>query len=198
VCLREPAHDDYSGADFPAGVQTLDGRQALAFVRQRHGLTGGDLDRTHRQQAFLASAVAKLDSEGVFTDLSKLGALLDVAHKDVVVDSGFDPLTFLRQAGSVTRGDVRFYTLPIDGFGTEGGESVNIIDPARVKAVAQALIAGKAVAGADGVGGGPLVPQAQAQAPAQAAVPKPSTVSVNTPLANPRQLNPPPGVPCVD
>ncbi len=92
VCLRQPAHDDYSGADFPAGVQTLDGQQALAFVRQRHNLAGGDLDRTHRQQAFLASAVAKLDAAGVFGDLGRLGALLDVAHRDVVVDAGFDPL----------------------------------------------------------------------------------------------------------
>ncbi|MBR7837766.1 LCP family protein, partial [Actinospica durhamensis] len=142
VCLRQPAHDSYSGANFPAGVQTLDGQQALAFVRQRHNLAGGDLDRTHRQQAFLASAVAKLDAAGVFGDLGKLGALLDVAHRDVVVDAGFDPLAFLRQAGAVTSGDVRFFTLPIKGFATVGGESVNLIDPTQVRTVAQRLLAG--------------------------------------------------------
>ncbi|HET9170366.1 MAG TPA: LCP family protein, partial [Actinospica sp.] len=143
VCLRQPAHDDYSGADFPAGVQTLDGQQALEFVRQRHNLTGGDLDRTHRQQAFLASAAAKLSSAGVFGDLGKLSALLDVAHRDVVVDSGLNPLTFIRQAGAVTSGRVSFYTLPIEGFATEDGESVNLIDPVKVRTDAQDLIAGK-------------------------------------------------------
>ena len=163
VCLRQPAHDDYSGANFPAGVQTLDGAQALAFVRQRHGLTGGDLDRTHRQQAFLASAVAKLDSEGLFTDLTKLGSLLDVAHRDVVVDSGFDPLTFIQQDGAVTAGHVRFYTLPIEGFATEGGESVNLIDPARVRAVAQELLAGKNPDGTAATGNGPQIPQSLAE-----------------------------------
>ncbi len=147
VCLRQPAHDDYSGADFPAGVQTLDGQQALEFVRQRHNLSGGDLDRTHRQQAFLASAVAKLDSEGVFGDLSRLGGLLDVAHRDVVVDSGFDPLTFLRQAGSVTSGHVSFYTLPITGFATEDGESVNLIDPTQVRDDAQGAAVRQGAAG---------------------------------------------------
>jgi LCP family protein required for cell wall assembly len=248
VCLRQPAHDDYSGADFPAGVQTLDGQQALEFVRQRHNLSGGDLDRTHRQQAFLASAAAKLDSEGVFGDLSKLGALLDVAHRDVVVDSGFDPLTFLREDGAVTSGNVSFYTLPIQGFATEDGESVNLIDPDQVREDAQELIAGHTPAGmspGDG-GNGPQIPQSSAEAQAQAqaqqaagqseamtahpvkgarpathppaspatsrhaASPAPAAPASPAPPASPAEqaaaapppapvdLDPPPGVPCVD
>jgi LCP family protein required for cell wall assembly len=248
VCLRQPAHDDYSGANFPAGVQTLDGQQALEFVRQRHNLTGGDLDRTHRQQAFLASAAAKLNSAGVFGDLSKLGALLDVAHRDVVVDSGFNPLTFIRQAGAVTSGKVSFYTLPIEGFATEDGESVNLIDPAKVRTDAQELIAGKIPPGmSTGAGAIPQVPQgatgteaaygdseqlseladaglvgtaaepakshaaaqphhaatsAHAPSPARkpAAPPKPAVVVPSTPTTPPAPVNldPPPGVPCVD
>lgn len=45
VCLKAPVHDSYSGANFPAGPQMVSGTQALAFVRQRHGLPNGDLDR---------------------------------------------------------------------------------------------------------------------------------------------------------
>jgi LCP family protein required for cell wall assembly len=169
VCLRGPVHDWYSGADFPAGLQTLNGAQALAFVRQRHGLTNGDLDRTHRQQAFLASAVHKLRESGVFDDLSKVGALLDVARKDVVVDSGFDLLSFMQQAGAVTSGNVTFYTLPIQGFATEDGESVNVIDPVQVRTVAQRLLAGGVDAGGGSSGAadaelGPVIPQAVEQA----------------------------------
>ncbi len=37
VCLKHPVKGRHSGADFPAGVQQLNARQALAFVRQRHG-----------------------------------------------------------------------------------------------------------------------------------------------------------------
>lgn len=160
VCLNAPVDDSYSGADFPAGVQTLDGAQALAFVRQRHGLANGDLDRTHRQQAFLASAAHKLETEGVFDSLGKLGALIGVAQKDVVVDSGFDVLSFLTRAQAVTSGDVTFYTLPIKGYATVGGESVNIIDPEQVRETAQRLLAGQspdlgtdASASASGQGG---------------------------------------------
>ena len=65
VCLNHAVYDEYSGADFPAGLQTLDAAQALAFVRQRHGLENGDLDRTHRQQAFLLSISHQLQQAGV-------------------------------------------------------------------------------------------------------------------------------------
>ena len=42
-----------SGIDLPKGVSVIKGTQALAFVRQRHGLPNGDLDRIKRQQYFL-------------------------------------------------------------------------------------------------------------------------------------------------
>ncbi|MFD0384961.1 LCP family protein [Streptomyces stramineus] len=81
VCLKKAVRDRYSGADFSAGPQNLDARQALSFVRQRHDLAGGDLDRTHRQQAFLSSVTYKLKSEGVWGDMGKLQGLFDVVKK---------------------------------------------------------------------------------------------------------------------
>ena len=45
VCLNAAVKDSYSGVNLPAGVQTIEGSQALAFVRQRHGLVNGDLPR---------------------------------------------------------------------------------------------------------------------------------------------------------
>ncbi|MDT5135508.1 MAG: hypothetical protein QOE41_4819, partial [Mycobacterium sp.] len=55
VCLKEVVYEPLSGADFPAGWQKLNGPQALSFVRQRHDLPRGDLDRVVRQQAVMAS-----------------------------------------------------------------------------------------------------------------------------------------------
>lgn len=60
VCLKEATKDEFSGANFPAGKQTLTGATGLAFVRQRHGLPRGDLDRIVRQQAYMASLVSKV------------------------------------------------------------------------------------------------------------------------------------------
>ncbi len=133
VCLNHAVNDSYSGADFPAGQQTLNGAQSLAFVRQRHGLTNGDLDRTHRQQAFLTSVTHKLASAGTFTNVGQLASLLDVAKKDVVISAGWDIPTFIRQAGNLTGGNVQFATLPIERFDTVDGQQVNIVDPTTVR-----------------------------------------------------------------
>src|SRR6266568_5111396 len=78
VCLKHSvALDTYSGFYAKkAGYQHLNAKMALAFVRQRHGLINGDLDRTHRQQAFLASVMQQLRTEGVFGDLTKINSLL--------------------------------------------------------------------------------------------------------------------------
>jgi LCP family protein required for cell wall assembly len=140
VCLKHPVHDRYSGADFPAGYQNLNPRQALAFVRQRHGLTGGDLDRTHRQQAFLSSVTHKLKAEGIFGDLGKMQGLLDVVKKDVVIDSSWNVLDFAQQAPNLTGGNVEFHTLPIAGFAERGGESVNLVDPQQIRSIVGRMI----------------------------------------------------------
>jgi LCP family protein required for cell wall assembly len=140
VCLKNAVNDSqHSGAVFPAGLQTITGADALKFVRQRHGLPEGDLDRTHRQQAFITGVITKLRSEGIFGDLGKISSLLDVAKKDVVIDSGWDVLGFLPEAKSLTGGHITFYTLPIEGFASRNGQSVNLIDPIKVRAFVQAL-----------------------------------------------------------
>ncbi|WP_328610804.1 LCP family protein [Amycolatopsis sp. NBC_00345] len=134
VCLNHPVKDSYSGADFPAGHQTLNGSQALSFVRQRHGLDNGDLDRTHRQQAFLASVAHKLRSAGTFTDLPKLQNLIDTAQKDVVISAGWDILSFATQAQNLTGGNLEFSTLPIAGYQKVDGQDVNKVDVDQVRA----------------------------------------------------------------
>ena len=134
VCLNRAVNDSqYSGAVFPAGVQTISGVQALQFVRQRHGLPNGDLDRTHRQQAFITGVITKFRSQGLFGDLGKLQSLLTVAKKDVVIDSGWDVLGFLPQAKALTGGHIIFHTLPIEGYAMRNHQSVNIINIPTVR-----------------------------------------------------------------
>ena len=134
VCLNKAVNDSqYSGAVFPAGVQTITGVQALKFVRQRHGLPNGDLDRTHRQQAFITGVINKFKKQGVFNDLGQVSNLMAVAKKDVVIDSGWDVLSFIPQVKALTGGHIKFYTAPIEKYGYMNKQSVNIIDPVKVK-----------------------------------------------------------------
>ena len=139
VCLKHAVYDEFSGADFPAGRQTLDAEQALAFVRQRHGLENGDLDRTHRQQAFLSSVMRQLQDAGTFTDLGKLKSLMAVARKDVVLSSGWDEEQF-RRMGALAGGSIEYRTLPVVRYDNNNGQDVNIVDPAEIQAeVAEAF-----------------------------------------------------------
>ena len=138
VCLNHPTSDSYSGAHFRAGSQHLNPRQALAFVRQRHGLTNGDLDRTHRQQAFLDSVMHQLQTEGVFSDLTKMQALLTVGKQYVITDAGWNLLDFAAQMRSLTSGHLDFHTLPIQGYETIDGQDANTVDPSAIKAIVHA------------------------------------------------------------
>ena len=140
VCLKNAVDDPkFSGAKFPAGLQTIYGVDALKFVRQRHGLPNGDLDRTHRQQAFIAGVITKFRTQGIFEDIGKISALLNVAKKDVIVDKGLDVLSFLPKAKALTSGKITFHTLPIEGYVMRNGQSVNLIDEAKVKNFVQDL-----------------------------------------------------------
>jgi LCP family protein required for cell wall assembly len=137
VCLNHPVSDSFSGADFKAGYQRLNASQALAFVRQRHGLTNGDLDRTHRQQAFLDSVMQQLRTQGVLGDLTKLQGLLSVAKQYAITDSSWNLLNFSSQMSSLTGGNLVFHTLPIEGYATIDGQSANQINPDQIKSIVQ-------------------------------------------------------------
>jgi LCP family protein required for cell wall assembly len=140
VCLLHPEVDRQSAADFPAGYQTVEGKSALAFVRQRHGLAGGDLDRIKRQQAFLESAANKILSVGTLTNPARLSALFDAAQRSIVLDSGFDLLTFAEQMRTMVAGHLHFTTVPTTAATTTGTDALQA-DPAQVRAIFAAMAA---------------------------------------------------------
>ena len=139
VCLNHPVpYDPNSGFSAAhAGYQHLNAKMALAFVRQRDGLTNGDLDRTHRQQAFLDSVIHQLRSEGVLGDLTKIQALLSVAKQYVITDSGWNLLDLITQMRSLTAGNLTFYTLPIVGYEKIAGQDANEVNPSYIQQLVQ-------------------------------------------------------------
>jgi LCP family protein required for cell wall assembly len=139
VCLKHPVpYDSYSGFyAHRSGYQHLSAVMALAFVRQRHGLLNGDLDRTHRQQAFLDSVMQQLRTEGVLSDLTKINSLLSVAKQYVITDSGWNLLDFASQMRSLTSGNLTFHTLPIVAYATIAGQAANQVDPAVIQRLVQ-------------------------------------------------------------
>ena len=90
----------------------MEGPAALAFVRQRHGLPRGDLDRVVRQQAFLASLAHEVLSAGTLADPAELSGLITAVSRYVVVDPTWDLLAFAAQARGLTAGAISFRTIP--------------------------------------------------------------------------------------
>ena len=139
VCLNHPVpYDPYSGFSAArAGYQHLNAKMALAFVRQRHGLTNGDLDRTKRQQAVIDAVTKQLRSNGVLGDLTKMNALLSVAKQYLITDSGWDLLEFISQMHGLSLGNITFRTLPIQGYFTVDGQDANQVDPSYLQQLVQ-------------------------------------------------------------
>jgi LCP family protein required for cell wall assembly len=141
VCLREPVNDKFSGANFPAGPQVISGPDALAFVRQRHGLPGGDLDRIVRQQAYLAALADKVLSAGTLASPTRIRQLIDATQQSLVLDEDLDLLDFAARMQGLAAGNVMFKTVPVLGDGdSESDGAVLKVDPEAVQAfVAQAI-----------------------------------------------------------
>src|SRR6476660_6274175 len=136
VCLRDAVYEPLSGADFPAGWQTLDGPQALSFVRQRHDLPRGDLDRVTRQQSVMASLAHEVISSKTLSSPSTLGRLQDAVQRSVVLSDGWDIMDFAEQLQKLAAGNVAFATIPVlqeNGWSDDGMQSVVRIDAGEVK-----------------------------------------------------------------
>jgi LCP family protein required for cell wall assembly len=143
VCLKDNVNDPYSGAKFTKGKHTISGVEALEFVRQRHGLLRGDLDRVVRQQVFMAGMAQKVLSAGTLTDPGKLSDLTDAIKKSVVLNQGWDILGFAQQMKGLTGGQLQFQTIPVvnmDYSTPEDGQAIQI-DPSQVRTFVQGLTA---------------------------------------------------------
>src|SRR6195952_4820160 len=143
VCLKDPVYEPLSGADFPAGRQKLDGPRALSFVRQRHDLPRGDLDRVTRQQAVMAELAHQIISSKTMSSPSTLGRLQDAVQRSVVISKGWDIMDFIQQLQSLAGGNVAFATIPVlqeDGWSDDGTQSVVRVDPTQVKDFVSGLL----------------------------------------------------------
>ncbi len=139
---RSVGSDGGSGFKMTAGKHKLGPIQSLEFVRQRHNLPNGDLDRTKRQQYFLAAAFRKVASVGLFFKLKDLG---DAVKKNLFVDDGLKLTDLAQQMNALSADHIVGKRIPFQGFDNNSPVgSVEIIDPARVQRFVKRLIEGPA------------------------------------------------------
>ncbi|WP_456695335.1 LCP family protein [Aeromicrobium sp. P5_D10] len=133
VTLDVPAtvHDRYRDITWTAGRHRMNGDEALDYVGQRAGLPGGDFDRIHRQQYFLRTLLDETLSQELIKKPRTAYKILDLLTENLSVDSQWSvgsmrslllSLRHLRSAG------IEYLTVPLDGTGMEGSQSVVYLD----------------------------------------------------------------------
>ncbi|NYV74736.1 LCP family protein [Streptomyces sp. UH6] len=118
VELEQPIDDDRSHLHIEAGVHRLDGEQALALARTRHGVgDGSDLGRIGLQQKLVKALLEEVTRADLLTDPVRLYRVADAATSGLTADTGLDSLEELAGFGRSLRGlppeAVRTVTLPV-------------------------------------------------------------------------------------
>ncbi len=209
VCVAQPITDSYTGLNLPAGTSTLQGDEALAFLRTRHGVgDGSDLGRISSQQVFLSSLLRTVKSNDTLGSPARLYKLARASASNMQLSQSLNDIGTMVQMGLALRdlplAQVNFVQYP----GTTGGTGVyeGKVEPttyladrlfAKIKADQSFSL------GADSTGIGsetsPTQPNAAPSSPAAAPAPAtpatpatpaaPSSAAPRTPSATPETID---------
>ena len=127
-----------------AGTHLLDGETALAYVRERYTLPGGDLDRVKRQQNWMRAIMRSAASSGVQKDPQRLMAMVDALATHLSTDEGFtieEMRKLVLSLRDVGTGGAKYMTVPVAGTGwsPDGKQSIVKLDNARAKTLWKAV-----------------------------------------------------------
>ncbi|MER6782897.1 MULTISPECIES: LCP family protein [unclassified Streptomyces] len=106
-----------SGLKLPAGTNTIQGEQALQWLRTRYGFEDGtDLGRTHAQHMYMNSMAREFRKNAKLSNPVKLNSLAQAAIKAMVVDPGLNKIDKLydlsMELKKVPTGRITMTTMP--------------------------------------------------------------------------------------
>ncbi|MCT7356536.1 LCP family protein [Streptomyces sp. 15-116A] len=144
VCLEHPVDDRQSKLRLPSGESTVQGEDALAFVRTRHSFGNqGDLDRIKAQQHFLAALMRKMVSGDTLTDPGRLLRLAEAATKALTVDTGIGKVSTLKDIAlelrKVPTRNISFTTVPVRDNPAETVKATVVLDESKAPALFDAI-----------------------------------------------------------
>jgi len=128
VCTKVDIDDPKSHLVLSAGTHTLNGIEALKYVRTRDFDGRGDIGRMQRQQQFMSSVLKKATSTGVLLNPIKIVNFMNATISTVKMDESLskeDLLNLAKQLRGLSSGNVRTLTVPlstangrVDGIGS--------------------------------------------------------------------------------
>jgi len=134
VCTKTSINDPKSHLVMSAGVHTLNGIEALKYVRTRDFDGMGDLGRMQRQQQFMSSVLRKAMSTGVLLNPVKLINFFNAAIATVKTDSALnsaDLVDLAKQVRNLSATKIRTLTVPLSNvnYSVPGLGSTVVWDP---------------------------------------------------------------------
>jgi LCP family protein required for cell wall assembly len=109
---RRMVYNDYAGKLFiniPKGLQVLDGKNALHYVRFRHDALG-DIGRVKRQQDFIKAALKKIQSPSMIPKIPELAhKIIEMVNSDMTPAQGLQLASYL---ASIPSENIHFFTMP--------------------------------------------------------------------------------------
>ncbi|CAN5171477.1 LCP family protein [soil metagenome] len=127
VCVGEAIHDLQIKFDLEPGMHTLQGWDALQFLRSRHGVgDGSDITRISNQQLFLSALMRKVKSSDVLTNPITLYNLAQAATSNMTLSTSLNHLDTMASMAvalkDVPLSNIVFTQYP-GGSGTSGGQN---------------------------------------------------------------------------
>ncbi|MET7680097.1 LCP family protein [Streptomyces sp. NPDC005423] len=105
VTTDQDIDDDKSHLNLKKGTHHLDGKQALAMARTRHGIgDGSDLGRIGLQQKLVKALLGQIAANDLLTDPAKLYDVTDAVTDSLTTDTGLDSLSELIGLGQSLEG----------------------------------------------------------------------------------------------
>jgi LCP family protein required for cell wall assembly len=120
MCIPQRIKDTAAGIDLKAGCQTLNGPEALGFVRTRHAFASQDLQRVQNQRKFLAALTHKATSPGTLLNPFRIVPFVLRSTSDFSVDQDdhlYNLAGFAWAMRGLTKGDGFTTTVPLGGNG---------------------------------------------------------------------------------
>lgn len=136
VNVPDTSSDPANDVTWTKGVHHLDGAEALLYVRDRYGLANGDFGREQRQQNILRAIFTELGAKASPANPLLLRSLTAELARAVSVDSTLTNSDMAHLALSLRKlsmSSIVFATVPYDGTGQVGTQSVVNLDPALDK-----------------------------------------------------------------
>ena len=128
---------------FTRGVNTMNGEQALGFVRERNAFADGDYQRVRNQQSFMKAILAKTIDARTLSNPGTIANVVTTVSPYISVDKGLNAATVGGlgvELNGVRQQDIAMFTLPTQGTGTSvDGQSIVLPDPSAIAKISTAL-----------------------------------------------------------